>query len=235
MPKVRQPPRKNCNRKTHKTEFQLPVLAIFAKTSSNRPRTTDTIPSLGLVHSPSKRDRAHLCYLQFLTRSIWQTRNFIEIMFDLIYFNNNGWNIKLIVTHVKYIMFLINLSNILDFAYSSLGKINKLEMPKNQTTALKLKIRGRNRRLGGWPRDTINPKPAYLYYPHMDTGNWGWVVWKTGDPAPTRASHQGRSGGSRVTWPPSLVTWCRIPQFPWQPSLLPWQQAPLPWQPRPEW
>ena len=25
------------------------------------------------------------------------------------------------------------------------------------------------------------------------------VVWKTGDPAPTRASHQGRSRGSRVT------------------------------------
>ena len=56
--------------------------------------------------------------------------------------------------------------------------------------------------------------------------NWGSTS--------NRASHQGRTRGSRVTWPPSFVTWCRTPQFPLQPGLFPWQQAPLPWQPPPK-
>ena len=32
------------------------------------------------------------------------------------------------------------------------------------------------------------------------SGHWAWVVWKYRGSASTRASHQGRSRGSRVTW-----------------------------------
>ena len=56
-PKVRHPPRKNCNRKTHKNGI---YTTFWRKHSPSEPKNTDILPPPGTFTLPSRSDRAHV-------------------------------------------------------------------------------------------------------------------------------------------------------------------------------